>query len=312
MKAEKHVLWVEKYRPTSLDEYVFQDKSHKKAFEQMIADNTIPHLLLSGVQGSGKTTISQILISALGIDPTDVLLINASDENSVDVMRDKIKSFITTYAMGKFKVIQLEEADYLTLNAQAVLRKYMEDPNCPARFILTCNYENKIMPAIKSRSQQYRFKAANRNEIAEYTATILLKEKIKFGIELLDKYIAVGYPDIRKIINLVQQNSIDNILQPITTTAEAGDYKFKLLDLIGADDWAQARTLACANVATEEWEDLYRFLYENLDKSKKFNKKDNWESGIVIITDHLYKNALIADQEINAAAMFIRLSQVGE
>lgn len=312
MKADKHVLWVEKYRPTSLDEYVFQDQAHKKAFEQMVANNTIPHLLLSGVQGSGKTTIAQILINALGIDPTDVLLINASDDNSVDVMREKIKSFITTYAMGEFKVIQLEEADYLTHNAQAILRKYMEDPNCPARFILTCNYENKIMPAIKSRSQQYRFKAADRNEIAEYTATILLKEKVRFGIDLLDKYIAIGYPDIRKIINLLQQNSIDGVLQPLVIDAEAGDYKFKLLDLIGADNWTQARTLACANVATEEWEDLYRFLYENLDKSKKFSKKGNWESGIVIITDHLYKNAVIADQEINAAAMFIRLSQVGE
>lgn len=259
-----------------------------------------------------NTTISQILIKELNVDPTDVLLINASDENSVDIMREKIKGFITTYAMGEFKVIQLEEGDYLSQPAQAILRKYMEEPNCPARFILTCNYEHKILAAIKSRSQQYRFKAAERNDTTEYAAKILISEKIKFSIELLDKYIAVGYPDIRKIINLLQQNSIDGVLQPIVATAEAGDYKFKLLDLIGVDNWTQARTLACANVATEEWEDLYRFLYENLDKSKKFSKKDNWESGIVIITDYLYRNALVADQEINAAAMFIRLSQVGE
>jgi DNA polymerase III delta prime subunit len=310
MKADKHVLWVEKYRPSSLDEYIFHDESHKKAFQQMVENKTIPHLLLSGVQGSGKTTIAQILIKELGVDPTDVLLINASDENSVDFMRDKIKSFITTFAMGEFKVIQLEEADYLTINAQAVLRKYMEDPNCPARFILTCNYENKIMPAIKSRSQQFRFKSGDRDEITEYAARILLTEKVKFGIDLLDKYIAVGYPDIRKIINLLQQNSISGILQPLISKSESGDYKFKLLDLLNIDDWTGARTLACGNVATEEWEDLYRFLYENLDKSKKFSKKDNWEAGIVIITDHLYKNAVIADQEINAAAMFIRLSQV--
>lgn len=315
MKADKHVLWVEKYRPTTLDEYVFQNKSHKKSFEQMIASGTIPHLLLSGVQGSGKTTIAQILITALNVDPTDVLLINASDENSVDTMRDKIKAFITTYAMGEFKVIQLEEADYLSQPAQAILRKYMEDPNCPARFILTCNYEHKVLPAIKSRSQQYRFKSADRDEIAEYTAKILIKEKIKFGIDLLDKYIAVGYPDIRKIINLVQQNSIDGALQSAAMEAEAGDYKFKLLDLIDSDDWVQARALACSNVATEEWEDLYRFLYENLHTSKKFNKeknKGNWEAGIVVIADQLYKNAIIADQEINGAATFIRLSQVGE
>jgi len=257
-----------------------------------------------------NTTIAQILTTELGVDPSDTLLINASDENSVDFMRDKIKSFITTFAIGEFKLIQLEEADYLTHNAQAVLRKYMEDPNCPARFILTCNYENKIMPAIKSRSQQFRFKSPDRNEIAEFCATILLKEKIKFNIELLDKYIATGYPDIRKIVNLLQQNSIDGKLQSLVTESESGDYKFKLLDLISCDDWAGARSVACANVATEEWEDLYRFLYENLDKSKKFSKKENWEAGIVVIAEFLYKNAAVADQEINAAGMFIRLSQV--
>ena len=109
---------------------------------------------------------------------------------------------------------------------------------------------------------------------------------------------------------MLQQNSIDGKLQSLVADSEAGDYKFKLLDLITADNWSAARNLACTNVATEEWEDLYRFLYENLDKSNKFSNKDNWEAGIVIITDHLYKNAIIADQEINAAAMFIRLSQV--
>ena len=310
MKSSKHVLWVEKYVPASLDEYIFQDETHKKSFQQMIESQTIPHLLLSGVQGSGKTAIAQILIKGINVDPSDLLVINASDDNSVEFMRERIKSFITTFAIGEFKVIQLEEADYLTHNAQAILRKYMEDPNCPARFILTCNYENKIMPAIKSRSQQFRFKASDRNDIAELTATILLKEKVKFDIDLLDKYIAVGYPDIRKIINLLQQNTIDGNLQPLVTKSEAGDYKFKLLDLINVDDWWGARTLACSNVATEEWEDLYRFLYENLDKSEKFSKKDNWESGIVIITDHLYKNAVIADPEINFAACAIRLSQV--
>jgi DNA polymerase III delta prime subunit len=310
MKANKHVLWVEKYRPSALNEYIFHDTSHKKSFQQMIEDGTIPHLLLSGVQGSGKTTIAHILIKELGIDPSDVLLINASDENSVDVMRDKIKNFITTFAMGNFKVIQLEEADYLSLNAQAVLRKYMEDPSCPARFILTCNYENKIMPAIKSRSQQFRFKSADRDEIAEFSAKILLAEGIKFNIDLLDKYIAVGYPDIRKIINLLQQNSINGTLQSLVAESEAGDYKFKLLDMINIDDWENARKIACENVVAEEWEDLYRFLYENLDKSKKFSKKEKWEAGIVVIVDHLYKHAIMADPEINAAAMFIRLSQI--
>lgn len=312
MKNNKHVLWVEKYRPKSLDEYIFHGDAHKKAFQQMVKNKTIPHLIFSGAQGTGKTTIAQILINELNVDSTDILVINGSDETGVDAMRDKIKSFISTYAMSELKVVQLEEADYLSPSSQAVLRKYMEDFNEQARFILTCNYENKIIPAIKSRCQQYRFKSSDRDEIAELAAKILISEKIKFTIELLDKYIAVGYPDIRKIINLLQQNSISGVLQPLTTETEAGDYKFKLLDMINIDDWYAARNIVCENVVTEEWEDLYRFLYENLDKSRKFSKKDNWESGIVIITDHLYKNSIIADPEINAAAMFIRLSQVGE
>jgi len=310
MKADKHVLWVEKYRPSTLDEYIFHDSAHKRAFQQMVEDQTIPHLLLSGVQGSGKTTIAQILIKALNVDITDILLINASDETGVDAMRDKIKAFISTFSMSGIKIVQLEEADHLSQPAQAVLRKYMEDFNAQARFILTCNYEHKIIPAIKSRTQQYRFKAADRDEITEFTAKILLSEKVKFNIDLLDKYIAVGYPDIRKIINLLQQNNINNILQPLHTATEAGDYKFKLLDMLALDDWTGARSLACANVAPEDWEDLYRFLYENLDKSKKFSKTENWEAGIVILADQLYKNSVVADQEINAASTFIRLSQV--
>jgi len=306
----KHQLWCEKYRPTSLDEYVFHDESHKSAFTQMVADQTIPHLLLSGVQGSGKTTIAQILIDAIGFESSDVLIINASDENSVDDMRDKIKSFITTFAMGKFKLVLLEEADYLSLPAQAVLRKYMEDPISPARFILTCNYDNKIMPAIKSRAQHYRFKAADKNEIAEFGAKILISEGVEFDLDKLDKYVAVGYPDIRKIVNLLQQNSIGGQLLNQASVAEAGDYRFALLELIGEDKWNDARKLACTNVSDDEWDGVYRFLYENLDKSKKFSNKENWDAGIVTIANHLYKNSIVSSPEINAAAMFIELSQV--
>jgi DNA polymerase III delta prime subunit len=306
----KHQLWCEKYRPQTLADYVFHDEAHKRAFSQMVEDRTIPHLLLSGVQGSGKTTIAQILINELGFESTDVKVINASDENSVDNMRDKIKNFISTFAMGEFKIVLLEEADYLSQPAQAVLRKYMENENVPARFILTCNYDNKLMPAIKSRAQHYRFKAGNKNEIAEFCAKILINEGIEFDLDKLDKYVAFGYPDIRKIINLLQQNSVSGHLMNPQSEAEAGDYKFALLDLIAADKWNDARILACGNVSSEEWDGVYRFLYENLDKSEKFKDKANWEAGIVSIANHLYKNSIVADPEINAAAMFIELAQV--
>jgi len=306
----KHNLWCEKYRPTKLDEYVFHDESQKTAFYQMVGDKTIPHLLLSGVQGSGKTTIAQILINEIVTDEADVRIINASDENSVDDMRDKIKHFISTFPMGEFKIVLLEEADYLSLSAQAVLRKYMEDEASSARFILTCNYDNKIIPPIKSRSQHYRFKAPDKNGIAEFAAKILIAEKVEFDLDRLDKYVAVGYPDIRKIVNLLQQNSPSGSLLNHATEIEAGDYKFQLLDLIGEDKWQDARMLLCANVPAEDWESIYRFLYENIRKSPKFTQQDKYYSAILVIAEFLYKNGICADPEINAAAMLISLSQI--
>lgn len=309
MDNNKHALWVEKYRPQNLTEYVFHDNQQQTAIQRMINDQTIPHLLLSGIQGSGKTTLAKILVKELGIFDEDLMVINASDENSVEVMRDKIKSFVTTFAMGTFKVINLEEADYLSQNAQAVLRQLMEEYSDTARFILTCNYENKIIPAIKSRCQHFRFSKPDRDKVAEFVANILVLEKIKFSLEQLDGYVAVGYPDIRKIINLLQQNSIDGKLLQMTQ-AETSDYKFELLDLIQSGNWLEARKITCAEVSSEEFEDVYRFLYDNLDKSPSFSIRDKWEAGIVIIADHLYKHSLVADGEINFAACMIRLGQL--
>lgn len=311
MSSDKSAMWMEKYRPKTLDEYVWHDDQQRAVFEQMVEQKNIPgHLLLSGVRGTGKTTLALILINELGLDESDVLSVNASDENSVDDMRGKIKGFISTYAMGDFKIVHLEEADFISPAGQFVLRRMMEEYADNARFIMTCNYENKIIPEIKSRLQVFRFKAPNRDDATEFVAKILLEEKVKFDIDLLDKYVSVGYPDIRKIINMLQPNVVDGKLLPLQVGKEVGDYKFELLDLIERGHWNDARKIACENVAAEEWEEVYRFLYENLHKSPTFSDKDKWEAGIVIIADHLYKHGLVADPEINAAAMFIRLSQV--
>lgn len=310
MDKNKHALWVERYRPQTLDDYIFHDENQRLAFESMVEDGTVPHLILSGVQGSGKTSLALIMIRALGIDDTDVLTINASDQNSVEDMRTTIKSFVSTFAMGDFKIVHLEEADYISLAGQAALRRMMEEYENTARFILTCNYENKIQPAIKSRSQHFRFTKHDVVDVTEYVAQILMQEHIKFDLDLLDKYVRVGYPDIRKVINSLQQNSRTGTLMPLTGEGDSGDYKFKLLEFIETDDWFNARKLTCEQVTAEEWESVYRFLYENLDKAPKFSNQDKWEAGIVIVADHLYKHGIVADPEINAAAMFIRLTQL--
>jgi DNA polymerase III delta prime subunit len=309
MDNSKHVLWVEKYRPHTLDEYIFHDKNQRKSFENYIATKTIPHLLLTGVAGTGKTTIAQILVESMEIDPTDVLLINASDENDVDTIRTKIRNFVQTFASGEFKIVHLEEADYLTKPAQAILRRFMEEYSESARFILTGNKPHLIEPAIRSRCQHFKFERHDKTDVTERVADILIREHVKFDLSALDHYVSVGYPDIRKIINLLQQNTSDGKLQHYSNVSGA-EYKFKLLSMIESDDWFGARMLACEEVAAEEWEEVYRFLYENLDKSPKFSAQDKWEAGIVIIADHLYKHGIVADPEINAAAMFIRLTQM--
>lgn len=304
-------LWCEKFRPKTLDEYVFHDSHQRAAFTKMVNEKTIPHLLLSGIQGSGKTTIAQILTRNMDIDDTDILVINASDERGIDTFRDTVKNFASSMSMGAFKIVHLEEADMLTPPAQAALKRFMEEVHETVRFILTCNHENKIIPPIKSRCQHFHFKAGDKNDIAEYLIRILSAEHIKFDLDLLDKYVAQGYPDIRKIVNNLQQNSIDGVLVEPVTTGAVGDYKFQLLDLLAADRWADARTLLCNSVPNNEWEDVYKFLYDNISRVPQFEKdKSKWEEAILIIAEHLYKNSFVSDQEINMAACMIRIGQL--
>lgn len=303
-------VWAEKYRPKSLDEYVFQNESHKQSFEKFIEQKSIPHLLFSGVQGSGKTALAKILMSSFDLDESDLLIINASEENNVDTMRTKIKDFISTFALSGFKVVLLDEADGISPAGQGALRAMMIDYIDNARFILTCNYEHKIIPALKSRIQEFHFKSPDPTDVTETVTKILLKEKVKFDLDLVDKYVSVYYPDIRKIITALEGNTHNGVLTQPTVAKKNEDYRFKLIDLLESNDWEGARKVCCENVAKEEWEDVYRFLYDNLHKVPKFKKQDKWSQGIVTIAEYLYRHPLCADPEINAAAMFIALGMI--
>lgn len=308
MSSYKDIFWVEKYRPSKISEYIFHDNFQKMKMLEMINNKDFPHILMSGVQGSGKTTAAYILINELNISDSDVLIINASDENSVDTIRDRIKKFATSAPIGDFKVVLLEEADYITLNGQGALRRVMEENAETARFILTCNYEHKLIPAIISRcTVKFRFKSPDKNDIAEYLIRVLASENVVFDLDVLDKYVAAGYPDIRNCLSTIQQYCIDGKLQSPANLIETSDYKFKILELIEKDKWVDARKIVCENVVKEEYEDVYRFLYENINRSTKFKKSDLWDEAIIIIAEHLYKNNFCADSEINAAAMFIKL-----
>lgn len=303
-------LWVEEYRPRTLDSVIFQDETLKSKFGTYIKSREIPNLLFSGVQGSGKTTLSRVLVRELKIDPADIMTINCSDE-MIDALRDKVKSFAYSMPIGKFKVVQLEEFDYLSQNGQALLRAIIEDTSAVTRFIATCNYENKIIPAIKSRFQQFNFKAPDQEAVYVLMAEILEKENVEFEFDVLDAFVSATYPDIRKTINLLQQYSQGGKLQAMTGSGNSSaDWKFKLIDLLKGTDYRAMRKLVCENCSRDEYDDVFRFLYENISKSVKFKDPAKEEEAIVIIADHLYRHGICSDGEINIASLFITLGNI--
>jgi DNA polymerase III delta prime subunit len=302
-------LWVEKWRPQVAGDFVFHSDEQKKTILAFIKNKEFPNLLFSGVQGSGKTTLAKILVNECELDDSDVMILNASDENSVDVIREKISSFANSFAMGKFKAVIFDEFDYTTPNAQAALRNLMEECSDNCRFIFTCNYENKVIPPIKSRVQTFAFKSPSIDEVTIRLGQILVEEGIDFELDTLDRITRATYPDIRKAINVLQQCSTDGKL--FSPNAEdSGDYHFKLLDLIEANDLKGFRKIVCESIPKEEYEGIFRFLYENLHKSPSFKQDDKYEQGIVVIASYLHKHSLVADTEINMAALCIELGQI--
>jgi len=306
----KDKLWTEKYRPRSIEQYTFQDADYKATFERMAREKDIPHLLLSGVQGTGKSSLAQILITACEVEDNEVLTINASKDNSVEIVRDKIHSFVSRMSMGPFRVVLLEEIDYFSTHGQKTLCSMMEMYADSARFIFTCNLVHRLLPELKSRCQHFHFKAFDKDDILETMAKMLIAETIKFNITDLEVYINAEYPDLRKIINVLQQNSSDGTLLKYHGNSDTNSNKFEFLDLLKKDKWDDIRKVLCNSMTTEEWESVFRLLYENLEKSPKFSNQESWEEGIVIIADHLYRHTMVSDPEINVSAMLIRLSMV--
>jgi replication factor C small subunit len=301
-------LWVEKYRPKTVDGYVFRDDHQRKQIATWIKDKSIPHLLLSGVAGIGKTTLAKILINEIGIEDYDVLEINASRTNSVDDVRDKITNFVQMIPFGPFKVVLLDEADYLSPNAQAALRGVMEEYSQTSRFILTCNYPNRIIPAIHSRCQGFHVERTDQTEFTARVATILVEENIEFDLDTLDLYVKVAYPDLRKCIQLVQQSSTEGTLEsPNKGDAGEADWKFNMVELFKAGKIRDARILLCGKIRAEEIPDVYRWLYDNLEV---FGDEQKQENAIPIIKQGLVDHTLVMDTEINLAAVLIKLARM--
>lgn len=301
-------LWVEKYRPATVDGYVFRDNHQKEQVQSWIKQGTIPHLLFSGNAGIGKTTLAKILFNELGIQDLDILEINASRTNSVEDVRDKIVNFVQMIPFGDFKVVLLDEADYLSPNAQAALRGVMEEYHTTARFILTCNYPNRIIPALHSRCQGFHIERVDVTEFTARVATILVEENVEFDLDTLDTFVKATYPDLRKCINTVQMNSLEGKLHtPEKGDTGEADYKIEMVELFKKGKIGEARKLVCGQARPEEMEEIYRWLYDNI---AIFGEEALQEKAILIIKQGLVDHTLVIDPEINLAATLIRLSHL--
>jgi len=302
-------LWTEVYRPSDLDGYVFRDQAQKEQVSSWISSGSIPHLLFSGAPGVGKTTLAKILIQQLNVNEYDVLEINASRENSVDTIRDKITGFVQTMPFGNFKVVLLDEADYISPNGQAALRGVMETYSSTARFILTCNYPTRVIPALHSRCQGFHIDRIDITEFTARIATVLVTESVEFDLDTLDSYVKATYPDLRKCLNMCQMNSQTNVLlPPVGNEGGLQDWKLEAVNLFKNGKVREARTLICKSARPEEMEEVFRWLYDNLDLwSADQHKQDQ---AIVIIRNGYVNIPMVADQEINLSATLIELSNI--
>ncbi len=297
-----NTIWVEKYRPTNLDSYIGNEHLKSKV-EIYLESGDLPHLLLYGKAGTGKTTLAKLLVKNI---ECDCLYINASDENNVDTVRTKVKQFASTIGFKDLKIIILDECDYITPNAQAALRNLMETFSKHCRFILTCNYVERIIDPIQSRCQSFQIIPPDRKEVAFHLSNILKKENVQFKNEDIVTIVNSGYPDIRRTINSAQRNVVNDKLKLDISSIIQNDYKLKLLKILETQNkknaFKEIRQLLADNKITD-FADLFRLLYDEVD---------SWGKGhvaecILIVARYELSDSQVVDKEINVMAMLIEL-----
>lgn len=297
-----NTLWVERYRPRVLEEYVGNDLIKEKV-GNYIETNDVPHLLFFGKAGTGKTTLAKLIVNSL---ECDYIIINASDERGIDTIREKIKGFASTVGFKPLKVIILDEADYLTPEGQAALRNVMETFSKHTRFILTCNYVEKIISPIQSRTQTFQIVPPTKKDVAVQVSRILAKEGITFEPKDLVPIIDSSYPDIRKIINTCQLNSSKGTLKLDITTIVGSDVKSKILDILKTDDVYRNKYMNIRQVVADykihDFVEIYTFLFEKVDEYAED------PTGVILkLAEGSFRDSLVVDKEITFMATILEI-----
>ena len=303
-------LWVEKYRPNTMDGYVFVDDQQRDQVQQWIRDGSIPHLMLSGSAGTGKTTLAKLLINQLEVDQYDVMFANGSKEARKVEWVDRLISFCQTMPFGRFKVVLIDEADYMNPNSvQPALRNLMEDYSQTVRFILTCNFPHKIIAPLHSRCQGFHIVKTDHVEFTARVATVLVTEGVEFDIDTLDSYVKATYPDMRKCLNLLQMNSQSGALAaPGAGDRSARDWKLDCVHMFKQGQTREARSLLCQSSTPEDAEDIFRWMYDNLELWG--DTPERQDQAIVIIRNGIVNHNAVADAEINLSATLIELGNL--
>ena len=302
MERLEHSLWVEKYRPTTLDTYIGNEHLKSKV-SVYLESGDLPHLLLYGKAGTGKTTLAKLLVNNI---ECDYMYINASDENSVDTVRNKVRGFASTMGFKDYKIIILDECDYITPNAQAALRNLMETFSKHCRFILTCNFVERIIDPIQSRCQSFQVIPPSKKEVALHIHNILNEEGVASKMDDVAGLVNAGYPDIRRVINSCQRQCVDGMLVVDKQSLVESDYKMKLLEIIKTqnkkDAFKGVRKLLADSQVTD-FAELYKLMYDEVDSYGTGHIAEC----ILIIAKYQLSDSQVVDKEINAMAMIIEL-----